>query len=137
MDPHSRAPKKNPSHGNEVLLQDTTHLLQRPRYQRASPCQDPAGNRTTRRPPDHRKERRKLQWYGPVSRSIGMAKTILQGTVKGGRRRGRQRRRWENNIREWTDLELAKFQRAVENGQMEETCCEIICGAPKTLAARG
>ena len=40
----------------EVLPQDTTHLIQRPCYQRGSPCQDPAGNRTTRRPPDHRKE---------------------------------------------------------------------------------
>ena len=54
--PHSRAPKKNTNHGNEVLPQDTTHLIQRPCYQRGSPCQDPAGNRTTRRPPDHRKE---------------------------------------------------------------------------------
>ena len=36
---------------NEVLLQDTTHLIQRPCYQRGSPCKDPAGNRTTRRPP--------------------------------------------------------------------------------------
>ena len=56
LDPHSRAPKKNTSHGNEVLPQDTMHLLQRPCYQRGSPCQDPAGNRTTRRPPDDRKE---------------------------------------------------------------------------------
>ena len=39
-----------------TLLQDTTHLIQRPCYQRRSPCQDPAGNRTTRRPPDDRKE---------------------------------------------------------------------------------
>ena len=31
-------------------------------------------------------KRRKLQWYGHVSRSSGLAKTILQGTVKGGRR---------------------------------------------------
>ena len=38
-----------------MLLQDTTHLIQRPCYQRGSPCQDPAGNRTTPRPPDHRK----------------------------------------------------------------------------------
>ena len=30
-------------------------------------------------------KRRKLQWYGHVSRSSGLAKTILQGTVKGGR----------------------------------------------------
>ena len=32
-----RAPKKNTSHGNEVLPQDTTHLIQRPCYQRGSP----------------------------------------------------------------------------------------------------
>ena len=86
MDPHSRAPKKNTSHENEVLPKDTTHLIQRscyqrgspcqdpahngnevlpqdtmhriqrPCYQRGSPCQDPAGNWTTRRPPDHCKE---------------------------------------------------------------------------------
>ena len=60
-------------------------------------------------------KRRKLQWYGHVSRSSGLAKTILQGTVKGGRRQGRQRKRWENNITEWTGLEFAKSQRAVEN----------------------
>ena len=38
-----------------LLPQDTTHLTQRPCYQRGSPRQDPASNRTTRRPPDHRK----------------------------------------------------------------------------------
>ena len=60
-------------------------------------------------------KRRKLQWYGHVSRSSGLAKTF-QGTVKGGRRQGRQRKRWEDNIREWTGLEFAtKFQRVVEN----------------------
>ena len=42
-------------------------------------------------------KRRKLQWCGHVSRSSGLAKTIWQGTVKGGRRQGRQRDRqtWE------------------------------------------
>ena len=44
-------------------------------------------------------KRRKLQWYGHVSRSSGPAKTILQGTVKGGRRQGRQRKRLEDDIR--------------------------------------
>ena len=39
----------------------------------------------------------------------------MQGTVKGGRRQGRQRKRWEDNIREWTGLEFAKSERAVEN----------------------
>ena len=37
------------------------------------------------------------------------------GTVKGGRRQGRQKKMWEDNIREWKGLELAKSQRAVEN----------------------
>ena len=35
--------------------------------------------------------------------------------MKGGRRQGRWRKRWENNIRGWTGVEFAKFQRAVEN----------------------
>ena len=74
-------------------------------------------------------KRRKLQWYGHVSCSSGLAKIILQGTVKGGRRQGRQMKRWEDNIREWTGLEFAKSQRAVENREkMKETGCEIICG---------
>ena len=61
-------------------------------------------------------KRRNLQWYGHVSRSSGLAKTILQGTVKGERRQGGQRKWWEDNIREWTGLDFVKSQRAVENG---------------------
>ena len=60
-------------------------------------------------------ERRILQWYGHVSRSSCLAKTILQGTVKGGNRLSRQNKRWEDNIREWTGLDFAMSQRAVEN----------------------
>ena len=54
MDPHSRATKKNASHENEVLPQDTAHLIQRPCYQWASLCQDPAGNQTIWKPPYHK-----------------------------------------------------------------------------------
>ena len=60
-------------------------------------------------------KRRKLKWYGHVSRSSGLAKTILQGTVNGGRRQDRQRKRWEDNIREWTGLGFGRSKRAVEN----------------------
>ena len=35
----------------------------------------------------------------------------MQGTVKAGR----QKKRWKDNIREWTGLEFAKSQRAVGN----------------------
>ena len=52
-------------------------------------------------------KRRKLQWYGHVSLSTGLAKTTLQGTVKWGRRQGKQRKRKEDNIREWAGLELS------------------------------
>ena len=58
-------------------------------------------------------KRRKLQWYGHISRSSGPAKTILQGTVKVGRRKGRQRKRWEDNKREWTDLEFDKKKKKI------------------------
>ena len=83
-------------------------------------------------------KRRKLKWYGHVSRPSGLAETILQGTVEGGRRRGRQKKKWEDNIREWTGLKNAKSQRAVENREkIEKTGCKIICGAPTTLAVKG
>ena len=44
-----------------------------------------------------------------------MAKTILQGTVKGSRRRGRQKKRWEDNMKEWTGVEFGDSLRAAED----------------------
>ena len=35
--------------------------------------------------------------------------------MKGGRRQSGQRKRWEDNIREWTGLQFGKSHRAVEN----------------------
>ena len=68
-------------------------------------------------------KRCKLQWYGHVSRSSGLAKTILQGTVKGGRRQGRQKKSCED-IREWMGLEFANSHRAMENREkLGETGC--------------
>ena len=59
----------------------------------------------------------------------------MHGTVKGGTRKGRQRKRWEDNIKEWTGLEFGK--RPVENGKMKKTGCKIICGAPTTFVVKG
>ena len=59
-------------------------------------------------------KRRKLKWYGHVTRSTGLAKTILPGTVQGGRRRGRQKKRWEDNIPEWTGMTLGAAMRKAE-----------------------
>ena len=60
-------------------------------------------------------KKRNLRWYGHMSRSSGMAKTILQGTVKGARRRGRQKKRWEDNIKEWTGIGFRDSLRAAQD----------------------
>ena len=48
----------------------------------------------------------KLKWFGHVSRPAGLAKTILQGTVHGGRRRGWQKKGWESHIFDWKGLKF-------------------------------
>ena len=44
-----------------------------------------------------------------------MAKTILQGAVKGARRRGRQKKRWDGNIKEWTGMGFGDSLRAAKD----------------------
>ena len=88
-------------------------------------------------------KKRKLRWYGHISRSSGMAKTILQGTVKGERRRGRHKKRWEDNIKEWTGMGFGDSLRAAEDREgwegivLERYCCNVICGALTTSKVRG
>ena len=55
-------------------------------------------------------KKRKMKWYGHVTRADGLAKTILQGTVQGKRRRGRQKKKWADNINEWTGRSFASTQ---------------------------
>ena len=40
-----------------------------------------------------------------------------QGKGEEDKGQGRQRKRWEDNFREWSGLEFTKSQRAVENGE--------------------
>ena len=56
----------------------------------------------------------KLRWYGHITRSTGLSKMILPGTVQGGRRKGRQKKSWEDNISEWTGLGLGETLREAE-----------------------
>ena len=65
------------------------------------------------------------------TKTSGLAKTILQGTVKGKRGRGRQEKGWDDNIKEWPGMDFASLTRAAEN--RTRGCCKIICGAPPTL----
>ena len=125
-----------------MLPQDTTHLPQSPCYHEEvrSKIQQAIGPREDLLTIV---KRRKQQWYRHVSSSSDLAKTILQGTIKGRRRKGREKMRWEDNIREWTVLEFAKFQRAMKNRKKkpkktpEETDCEIISRAPTALVVKG
>ena len=95
-----------------ALPQDTTYLIQRPvtNEEISAKIQQAIGPHEDLPTVD-------ANWSGidmsPVQ--SGLAKTILQGTVKAGRRQGRQKKRWEDNIKEWTGLGFAKSQRAVEN----------------------
>ena len=136
MDPHSRTPKKNTSHGNEVLPQDTTHLIQRLCYQRGSPCQDPAGNRATRRSPDHPKETQTAVAWSclPFIRSG-------QNHLARHSERGKKTRQTEEEVgrqHQGTDMPGVRHvpEGSGEQGKMEETGCKIICGAPATLVVK-
>ena len=135
LDPHSRAPKKNTSHGNEVLPQDTTHLIQRPCYQRGRPCQDPAGNWTTRRSPDDRKETQNAVVWScfPFIRSG-------QNHLARHNERGKKTRQTEQDVgrqRNEKAWSASSPREQWRTGEMKETCCEVICGAPVTQAVHG
>ena len=137
MDSHSRAPKKNSSHGNEVLPQDTTHFIQRPHYQRGSPCQDLASNWTTRRPPDDRKEMQTAVVWSclPFIRSD-------QNHLARHSERGKKTRQTEEEVgRQHQGMDRPGVRQVpeggVEQGRMENTGWKIICGAPTTLAVKG
>ena len=57
---------------------------------------------------------------GHVARGQGMATTILQGTVPGGRKPRRQKLRWEENIRDWTKLTIAKSTSSLRTEKLGE-----------------
>ena len=61
---------------------------------------------------------RKLKWFGHTTRHDGLAKDCLQGTVHGGRKRGRPRKMWKDNIKEWTGLSFADATRMAENREL-------------------
>ena len=86
----------------------------RPCYQRGSPCQDPAGNWTTRRPPDDRKETQTAVVWSCFP-------FIMYGQKHLPRRseRGKKTRRTKEQVgRQHQGMdrpEVAKSRRAVEN----------------------
>ena len=79
--------------------------------------------------------RRKLKWFGHVSRHDTLSKTILQGTVEGGRRRGRQRKSWLDNIKDWTNLGVPELlARLADRSAWRETAASSALRSPRRLA---
>ena len=120
-----------------MLLQDTTYLKQRSCYQRESPCQDPAGHLTTRRPPGDQKEMQTAVVWSCLS-FIRSGQNYLARHSE----RGKKTRQTEEEVgRQHQGMDRPGVwqvpEGSGEQGKMEETGCKIICGAPTTLAVEG
>ena len=61
------------------------------------------------RNPLYEKQTKKLAWFEYVIRHDSLSKTILQGTLEGGRRCGRLRKCWMDNVEEWTSLPVPEL----------------------------
>ena len=56
----------------------------------------------------------KLQYFGHlIQRANSLEKTLMLGKIEGGRRRGRQRRRWVDGITDSTDMGLCGLWKLV------------------------
>ena len=70
-------------------------------------------------------KRRKLQWYGHITRHDSHAK-ILQGTVEGGRKRGKPRKSWLSNIKEWTRMDVYSLLSSAQDRQLWRSLCKSV-----------
>ena len=84
-------------------------MVYRARHKSGRTQQDQACNWPIRRQLFTTVKRRKLNGM-TMSRDLLVSQrlTILQGTMNGGRKRGGHRKRWKDNIKEWTGLSIVE-----------------------------
>ena len=94
-------------------------------YQQGIPCQDPAGNRTTRRPPDHCKEMQ----TAVVWSCLPFIKSGQDHFARHSERGKKTRRTKEEVGRQHQEMDRPGVRRvpegSEEQGKMEKTGCEV------------
>ena len=118
-------------------MEATTHLIQRPCYQWGSPCQDPTGKWTTQRFPDQCKESQTAVVWSCLPFIRSGQNHLARHNV-----RGKKTRQTEEEVgRPHQGMNRPGVcqvpEGSEEQGKMEETGYEIICGTQMTLAVKG
>ena len=98
---------------------------------------DPAGNHTTRRPPDHRKETKgEVVWT-----CLPFIRSDQNHLARHSERKKKTKQTEEEVGRQHQGLDRPGVRQVPvgsgEQRKLEETGCEVICGAPTTLAVKG
>ena len=67
-------------------------------------------------------KRRKLKWYGYISRHDGLSKTIMKGIVECSRKQGRPKIQWFYNISDWTKMDANQLLHIVHDLNDRRKC---------------
>ena len=79
-------------------------------------------------------KRRKMSYFGHVTRHDSLHKTILQGSLRGKRRRGRTRKDWNSNICKWSGMSQREVLDTAHNRKKwRKVCVSSSSHVPPTI----